>query len=246
MATPKLEALSLQLSRTIHDPVNAGTTKGLIFTAEQRLDYINRGYLAMARALEAIHRDISFVLPDFISTTEIINTTPGESIGDVDLILDNNEIYDVFYQAQGGEIKRGDKIDAKEYYSVDLGYNEFYPKPIFDTDTANPLHYYNKAYWTILNGNIKLIPSPNEAGYLRAIVVHKKNFEPFVYGSDDDLDIAKDYTDVLLLYAAREAYVDDGNASKYQTTSSHIAEQLKVIGVVKAEYIRSDKNRGPK
>ena len=249
MATPILEDLSLQLSRKIHDPVLTGLDKGLIFTAQQRLDYINNGFSAMIKALEAVHKDMTFVLPDYMDVTEIVVVASGgaEKITAEQLKVGTYyEICDLYYQAQGSTLKRADKISPRDYYSVTLSYNEFFPKPIQTAGQEDdPLHYYNKAYWTMLNGYIQLVPSATEADYVRLMIIHKRDFVTYTYGSDTDIFMAKDYYDLLLLYAARIAFVDSGGINKFQTTSAFIAEQLKVIGMVKAEYIRTDKNKGP-
>lgn len=248
MATPNIIEASLFLSRMIHDPVAVGTDKGLIYTAQQRLDYMNRGYWSMMKSLEAVHKDMSFIFPDYVDTTEIIYVADQGRISLDQLKLGTYyEIYDVYYQAPDNPLKRAIKIAPENYYSIDLGVNQVYPKPLTDpTQKDDPLHYYNRAYWTILKGSVRMMPSVVDAEYMRVIIVHKKDFVTFQYNEGEDINLAKNYYDLFLFYAAREAYVDDGNMAKYQIASAQIGEQLKMIGAVKAQYIRNDKNRSLK
>ena len=248
MATPNLNDLSIKLSRAVQDPVLVATDKGLIFNSDQRLDYIRRGLSAMLRAIEAVHVDPSYVFPDFISSTIILFTAGGggeQIIAEQMILTDYYEIYELFYRGHDmPKSIRADRIPAKDYYSTELGINEFYPKPLLSGDDTNPLNFKNKAYWTILNGSIQLVPTILEHKYLEIILYHKKRFKEFVYGGDQDLVIAGDYEDLLLNYASREAHIDSGLINKYQTLTTAIGEKLQVIAGKKIESTQKGERQG--
>lgn len=251
MATPNLNAISVALSRKIHDPVAAGVDRGLIYTAQQRLDYINLGYWGMIKGLEAVHKDMTFVFPDFVSITEILYTGGGPGAEKISLdqlkLGTYYEIYDLYYQNGQNALTRANHIPPEDYYSVSLGYNELWPKPLLAADDKDsPLSFDKMAYWTVLDGSIKMIPNAVEAEYVRVIMTHKKDFKSFEYDTGEDIELAKNYYDLLLAYAARQAHSDDGNMAKFQTASAMIAEILKVVGVTKADYVRKDKDKEPR
>lgn len=227
MATPTLEKASLDLAYKLQDPVASGTTDGARVTAAGRLGYIIRAYRRLLRIVTVLYP--SLIQRLFQRYYTIVNTNTNTD-GTIDFI-GTAEIYNLYCKRPTDEeYSKATWISPDKFLDVKMGYNALYV-PNINTSTY---------YWTILDNEINVLPTIQYSlSYLARTDVARK-VEDSGYGGATDLDIPREFLDVLLSMAASEAYMDIGQADMANIFTSDVNSQLSLLTANKQEKQAED------
>lgn len=227
MATPILNAVSKDLAYKLQDPVTAGTTDGERLTADERLVYITRAYRRLLRLVTMLYPALIEKLFQLYYETGVGTT---DSSGEFDAST-FAEVYTVYCKQPGDEnYVKAEFIPADVYLDVKNGYNDFYT-PDINTD---------RYYWSNIGGKIKLLPPLTLNLELADRANTAYNIETNGYGGDYDLDIPTEHTDLLLSFAAVEAYMDIGQTDMVQMFLTDASNQLQILAGIKKEKETKD------
>lgn len=222
MATPILNAVSKDLSYKLQDPVSAGTIDGERLTADERLVYITRAYRRLLRLVTMLYPAlIARLFQNYYET----GTGTTDASGEFDAST-YAEVFTIYCKQPGDEeYSKAEFIPADIYLDVKNGYNAFYDPDI------NTSRY----YWSNIGGKIKLLPAVQLNMELTTRANTAYLIESNGYGGAYDLDIPTEHTDLLLSFAAVEAYMDIGQMDMVQGFTNDVASQLQILASLKKD-----------
>ena len=120
-------------------------------------------------------------------------------------------------------------VSPDEYVSTFTGYSDFY-SPDYNSSTF---------YWSIIGDNVSLLP---QLQYSVFFSYRTDIAASLSYTGDDDIDIPSIYWDIILSYAASEAYMDIGDAKMVNLYGGDVNQQLQLIATVKQDKEHKDEN----
>ena len=129
MAQPRLEVLSIQLSRELGDSVAAIGTAGDTYTAEMRIEAINRGtqtvYTKMLAAYQGNHAAFSHDYPEYITESIGITLTTNRGTNPTDMRFP----FSVYLRASNPSLSTiCHELDADKYHESRYNaFSKFYP-----------------------------------------------------------------------------------------------------------------------
>ena len=231
MATPILNEISVDLSYKLQDPVASATANGTRVTAANRLSYITRAYRRFLRIVTMLYPTlITKLFQSYYNTATTTTSNTGT------LTYDAAEIFEVFCkQPSDEEYNRAEAISPEDFLSVDAGYSALY-EPDINTSAF---------YWSMMSGSVNILPRilyDVKISY-RANVA--KNVEAGGYNGATDIDIPKEFTDLLVSLAAAEGYMDLGQVDMIQVYRGDVKDQLDILAGIKKEKEIKDETKRP-
>lgn len=212
--------VSKDLAYKLQDPVSSGTGPGARITADERLRYIIRAYRRLLRMVTLLYPELIQRIFQRYYKTQTGTSGADGTITDAPYV----EILDVHCKRSvDATFSKATYISPEDYSNIINGINEFY------TGDAEQGIY----FWTLMNTTttptINLIP----ASALNYRIVYRPDsistIETSGYSSLDDIDIPKEFTDLLLSLAAAEAYMDIGQADMYNLYMNDVSQQLSLL-----------------
>lgn len=225
MATPILTQISKDLSYKLQDPVSSGTASGARLTADERLRYIIRAYRRLLRTVTLLYPTLTYkIFQGYYEPVEGNSNAQGEIIG-----INAAEYVSVHCKrSTDTDYVKATPISLEDYYSILDGENVFYKG-----DAESGIYF-----WVTKGATttpiIYLLPKQT----LSYRVIYRPNIlaaiETSGYSSAVDIDIMSDYVDLLISFAAAEAYMDIGQVDMYNLFNNDATQQLNVL-VAKTE-----------
>ena len=129
MAQPRLEVLSIQLSRELGDSVAAIATAGDTYTAEMRIEAINRGrqtvYTKMLTAYQGNHAAFGHDYPELVTESIGITLTTNRGTNPTDMRFP----FSVYLRASNPSLNAiCHELDLDKYHEGRYNsYSKFYP-----------------------------------------------------------------------------------------------------------------------
>jgi len=229
-----LTQISKDLAYKLQDPVATGTAPGARITADERLRYIIRAYRRLLRTVTLFYPDLIQKMFQRYYKEQSGTSGSGGQITDapytqVVSVLCKRSV-DTYYS-------KADYINPEDYPSIVNGINEFY------TGNFEEGIY----FWTILNTStvptIMLVP----AGALQYRIVYVPDNASIIeaggYSGLEDIDIPKEFIDLLLSMACAEAYLDIGQVDMFNIYNNDVTQQLSIFKAKTDEKENKDEDK---
>lgn len=235
MATPILTQISKDLAYKLQDPVSLGTASGARLTADERLRYIIRAYRRLLRTVTLLFPDlVQKIFQGYYEPATGTSNTSGEVIG-----INASEFYNVHCKrASDNDYVRATPISLEDYYSIIDGENTLYT-----ADAEKGIYY-----WALRGSSTTPIVCILPTTALAYRIIYRpailSAIETSGYSSVVDIDIMSDYIDLLVSFAAAEAYMDIGQPDMFNLFNNDVMQQLNslVANAQKAEQKDEEKN----
>lgn len=230
MASTNLIQLSQDLAYKLQDPAASGTTDGERWTADGRLGYLRRAYRRFYRILTQLYPEL--VNKIFKADYQVSSSGLTSATGTFDIsALD--DVFEVFCKLPTDEEwNRATYVMPDEYISTYTSYSDFYD-PNYNASTF---------YWSVLNDEIAVLPPMQYSLFYsyREDTAASLSYTDSVEVGDNDIDMSTIYWDILLSFAAAEAYMDIGQADMVAIYKKDVNEQLQLLAIDKQEKEKDD------
>lgn len=223
MATPKLTAYSKALSYKLNDNVETGNSDGEKFTAQLRLDYLNRALGRFRRTLISIDEGLAnrvfknlFKIYDNQTITANKVALPAtEELTDIhNLYIQPTGETEKYYQCH--------RLSPMNYLEAKNGSLDDFYKP------STTEHKY---FYSLINREVVILSEEaNLTG--KAEFMATSSFNNFTYDGTGDLIIPNEYIDLFLSMASAEAMYDLGDQQSLNKATSYenyINAQISII-----------------
>ena len=233
MATPILTQISKDLAYKLQDPVSLGTASGARITADERLRYIIRAYRRLLRIVALFYPElIQKMFQNYYKPQSGTSGVTGQ-ITDAPYV----EILSVHCKRSvDADFSKATYVSPDDYNNILSGLNRFY------TGDAEQGIY----FWTLLNAStvptVMLLPAQT----LDYRIVYRpdtiSSIETSGY-SGVDIDIPKEFIDLLLSLSASEAYLDIGQVDMYNLYANDVTQQLSIFNAKTQEKDIKDEDK---
>ncbi len=226
MATPILNSVSKDLAYKLQDPVSAGTSNGVRLSADERLRYILRAYRRLLRTITMLY---PVLIQKLFQSYYVSTTGTTDSTGQI-TTLGFAEVFDVYCKEPSDEVYfKATFVTPDVYYDIETGQNSFYV-PDLNTD---------RYYWTRISNDVLILPAVQlsyKIMYRADVALQVENGD---YDGAYDLDVPTEHLDLILSFAAAEAYTDIGQINMVQAYQSDVNAQLSLLASL---YQKKEKN----
>lgn len=213
-----LQDISQSLALKLGDPVQ-DNGDGKLFTFEFRKDYIER---AIARLKRILPKLMLNEVPLFANEKRyaIKNLTTNEEQSGKGISLDETylDIENLYVKLNDDSIIQANRLSSKNYLGVKNKTNLEYIPSIEN----------KQVYYTFLNKKIYLLPEGNKV-YTALEIIYTPDSEALNTDPDTEIDIPREYADLLITAAAIEGMMDVGRQDKVQLYTSDLTNQLNVL-----------------
>jgi len=229
----KIKDLDVSLSLKLGDVVSIERADGKIFDYKLRLGYLQR-------AVAKLYRDLPLLMSTY-APLFAQNFVPFEQT-----LTDENGLKDSivtieYKDGEGETVSQTLETVSELFPTFEKGnakpvtIKAAYAKPdkylsmLFDQDDASDASFdKKKLFYTIMDNKVYLIPkATDEHKYTKISLVFKKDLETIT--GDTELNIGKDYEDLLLSMSALEGMQDIARSDKVQLYTNEVNSQLKIL-----------------
>lgn len=230
--------LDYSLSLKLGDPITIATNNdGMVFSAIDRLNYMQRAYSRLIRTLSKL---MNIKTPLFAQSKSVhkIDTDKFGDLGrimstgkDIKLYIEDTDplkqsaIEDVY------EILLTIRENTKSEYTSFATFitpDKFLSVRAGKSDSYTPSLTSKKFYYTFLSNAIQLLPVLNTPNKYTSIEIVYRTDTPVLLW-DSIIAIPNEYIDLLLAMAANEAMQDIGRQDKVQLYTNDIIGQLNIL-----------------
>lgn len=222
MATDNLIKYSKALSYKLNDNAESGNSDGPKFTAQLRLDYINRAIGRFRRTLIAIDEDLANRVFKNLFKIYSNQTVTANKVA----LPTTEEITDIhsFYVQPTGDTNyyQCHRLTPQNYLEAKNGSLDDFYKP----STAG-----HKYFYSLVDREIVILSEEVSLGG-KAEFIANASFNNFTYNGTSDLIIPNEYIDLFLSMASAEAMYDLGDTqslNKATNYENYINAQLSII-----------------